>query len=438
MMWSAPMTAVMIGVDPHKGSHTAVAISADEHALGRMRVRACPLQAGQLVAWAAAWPERAWAVEGAAGLGHLLAQQLVAAGEQVVDVPPKLAARVRLLEAGDTNKNDPNDAYSVAVAALRSKAPRPVLAEDNPVVLKVWAKRHRDLSRARNQAACRLHAVLCDLVPGGVPEVITVARAESILGQIRPWSAAVRARRELAAEFLADIRHLDAQRGDTKKRLAAAVNAAGTSLTRAVFGVGPVIAATVIGDVRRVSRFPDRNHFAAYNGTAPAEVSSGNRKIYRLSLKGNRRLNHAIHMAAITQIRHTHSDGRAYYQRKISEGKTHKEALRCLKRRISDAIYAALVADARQAAAARPEGPGGQPGNHSVSGAAGSHPERRLFGQATPGPDTTLRPASHEMRPPARRPAAPTPGTDTGGSSRTTPHGNRHPKMISKEPARTS
>jgi hypothetical protein len=114
-------------------------------------------------------------------------------------------------------------------------------------------------------------------------------------------------------------------------------------------------------------------------------VSSGERKIDRLSLRGNRRLHHAIHMAAITQIRHKHSDGRAYYERKIAQGKTHKEALRCLKRRISDAIYARLRADARAA------GPGGQPGNHSVSRAADSHPERQLFGRATPGPQASLR-----------------------------------------------
>ena len=90
-------------------------------------------------------------------------------------------------------------------------------------------------------------------------------------------------------------------------------------------------------------------------------------------------------MAAISQIRHKRSHGRAFYEKKVAEGKTHKEALRALKRRISDAIYAALVADARQATACS-EGPGGQPGNHSVTGAAGSHPEHRLFGQATPGP----------------------------------------------------
>src|SRR6266704_2314846 len=114
------MAAVMIGVDPHKGSHTAVVTGPAEEPLGEVRVRASAAQAGKLVGWAAAWPERAWAVEGAGGLGHLLAQQLVAAGELVLDVPPKLAARVRLLGSGATGKNDPNDARSVAVAALRS------------------------------------------------------------------------------------------------------------------------------------------------------------------------------------------------------------------------------------------------------------------------------------------------------------------------------
>src|SRR5260221_6697341 len=160
----------MIGVDPHKSSHTAVAIGAAEEPLGEVRVRASAAQAGRLVRWAAAWPERTWAVEGAAGLGHLLAQQLVAAGERVLDVPPKLAARVRLLEAGDTNKNDPNDALSVAVAALRSKARREGSADDYPAVLKVWSRRHRDLGRTRNQVACRLHAVLCALGPRGHPK----------------------------------------------------------------------------------------------------------------------------------------------------------------------------------------------------------------------------------------------------------------------------
>ena len=361
------MVAVMIGVDPHKGSHTAVAIGAAEEPLGELRVRASAAQAERLVAWAAAWPERTWAVEGAGGLGHLLAQQLVAAGERVLDVQPKLGARVRLLAAGDTNKNDPNDARSVAVAALRSTARREVRPDDHTAVLKVWSKRHRDLGRTRTQVACRLHAVLCELVPGGLSKDITAAQAARVLESAQPSGAVALARCELAAEFLDDLRRIDAQMRGTRQKLTTAVRATGTTTT-GIFGVGPVIAAIVIGCVADVSRFASRDHFAAYNGTAPIEVSSGNRKIYRLSRRGNRRLNHAIHMAAITQIRHRHSDGRAYYDRKIAEGKTHKEALRSLKRRVSDAIFARLQADARRVtASARTEGPGGQPGNDSVA-----------------------------------------------------------------------
>jgi transposase len=395
------MAAVMIGVDPHKGSHTAVVISPAEEPLGELRVRASAGQAGKLIGWAAAWPERTWAVEGAAGLGRLLAQQLVAAGERVLDVQPKLASRVRLLQAGDTNKNDPSDALSVAVAALRSTVCREVIADDYRVVLKVWSKRHRDLARTRNQVACRLHSVLCDLVPGGHQKEISAAHAARILAQATPSGAVALARAELAAEFLADLRHLDGQLRDTRKKLAAAVRASGTTLTQ-VFGVGPVIAGTVIGDVGDVARFPGRDHFASYNGTAPVEVSSGNRKIHRLSLRGNRRINHAIHMAAITQLRHKHSEGRAYYDKKAAEGKTHKEALRSLKRKVSDAIFARLQADARQA---RESGPGGQPGNGSDSSAASSHPERQLFGPATPGPDTTIRPGTTAGTPSPSKPA---------------------------------
>ena len=332
------MAAVMIGVDPHKGSHTAVAIGADEVPVGLVRVRACAAQAERLLTWAKSWPERIWAVEGAAGLGHLLAQQLVAAGERVLDVQPELAARVRLLATGAVNKNDPGDARSVA------------------------------------------------------------ARAAAILDQAEPGGAVRQARLELAAEFTADMRRIDVQLRETRKKPAVAVRASGTSLTE-VFGVGPFIAATVIGDVRDVSRFASRDRFAACDGTAPIEVSSGNRIIYRLSLRGNRRLNHAIHMAAITQIRYEHSDGRACYDNKIAGGKTPKEALRALKRQISDAIYKHLKAGAARAAAAGAQGPGGQPGNDSAACAAGSHPGRQLFGQATPGPVTTLRhPADQQKR----------------------------------------
>jgi hypothetical protein len=218
------MAAVMIGVDPHKGSHTAVAIGAAEQLLGELRVRTCAAQGQRLLAW----PRRIWAIEGAGGLGHLLAQQLLAAGERVVDVPPKLGARVRLLGVGAVNKNDPNDARSVAVAALRSPARREVRPDDHAAVLKVWAKRHRDLGRARTQVACRLHAVLCELVAGGVSKRISPAAAGQLLAGIRPAGAVDAARCELAAEFLADLRRIDAQMREAKKKLTVAVRASGT------------------------------------------------------------------------------------------------------------------------------------------------------------------------------------------------------------------
>ena len=265
-------------------------------------------------------------------------------------------------------------------------------------MMKVWAKRHRDLARHRTRVACGLHAVLCDLVPGGIATQISAAQATRLLDDIEPDGAVAAARRELAAELVADLsppRHSAAR---NRRHIAAAVEASKTTLTE-LFGVGPIVAATVIGDVADIARFPSRDHFAAYNGTAPIEVSSGRRKIYRLSRRGNRRLNHAIHMAAVTQIRHRHSPGRGYYDRKIAQGHSGKEAIRALKRRISDAIFIRLRDDAARAERVKSTGPGGQPRNDTETSAAGSHPEHRLFGQATPGPATTLRPTHNRVRP---------------------------------------
>jgi transposase len=422
------MAAVMIGVDPHKASHTAGAIGPGEEPLGQVRIRARAGQAEQLVAWAQGWPERIWAVEGAGGLGRLLAQQLVAAGERVVDVQPKVAARVRLLAAGNTNKTDANDARSVAVAALRSAARREVGAEDHRTVLAIWAKRHRDLSRARTQVACRLHAVLCDLVPGGFSKEISAGQGANLLERIAPAGAVGNARWELAGELLADLRYLDAQLRGAGKHLAGAVTASGSSLT-GIFGVGPVIAATIIGVAGDVSRFASQDHFAAYNGTAPIEVSSGGRKTHRLSLRGNRRLNHAIHMVAVTQIRYPHSPGRAYFDRKRAEGKTGKEALRALKRKISNTIYARLRADTRQRHDTRRASPGGQRGNGSITSAAGSHPQHRLFGQATPGPAThTTAPASSTAHASLSRTAATSREQAAGSRTGRSPAAQRRPR----------
>lgn len=369
---------VVIGIDPHKASHTAVALAADETRLGQIRVRASAAQVANLRAWAEPWNERIWAIEGATGLGRLLAQQLLAVGEQVLDVQPKLAARVRLLNTGQVNKNDPNDARSVAVAAMRSPDVRAAVVEDHASVMKVWVRRHRDLSRTRNRIVCRLHAVLCDLVAGGFPKHISAPQAALVLAGIVPVDAVGEARLELAHELLDDLRRVDEQRRAAKRRLTKIVAACGTTVSQ-VYGAGPVVTATVIGDVGAIGRFPTRDHFAAYNGTAPIEASSGNRTIHRLSRRGNRHLNHAIHMAAVSQISHHGTAGCDYYRRKIDEGMAPKSALRALKRKISDALYARMIADARRTARQPGQGgPGGQTGNDSASSATGSHPEPAL------------------------------------------------------------
>ena len=361
---------VMIGVDPHKGSHTAVAIDGDDVELAKITVRTSSRQVAELLGWADRFAGRMWAIESADGLGYLLAQQLVAAGERVLDVPATLPARVRVLGSGRSNKNDPNDAYSVAVAALHAPGLCRVEAADHVAVLRLLAKRNKQLGAQRTRSACRLHALLVELVPGGIPKEITVNRAAQLLERITPTNPVEVTRYELALEHLDDMRRFEEQTHALHKRMEHAVAAADTTVTE-LFGFGPVNTAIAIGHARRVERFGCRDRFAAYNGTAPIEVSSGGRIVHRLSRRGNRQLNHAIHMAAITQIRHAHSPGYDYYQRKLAAGKTKKEAIRALKRRISDALYDRLVADAKRHA-----GPGGQAGTTAKADAADLEPRQ--------------------------------------------------------------
>src|SRR5215207_97233 len=364
--------AVTIGVDPHKGSHTAVAIDRDETELASVTVRATRRQVDELLTWAARFEDRIWAIESAGGLGYLLARQLVAAGEQVLDVPATLAARVRVLGSGRSNKNDSNDALSVAIAALHAPHLARVGRDDHAGVLRLYAKRNQDLGRARNRTACRLHALLAELVPGGIPKEINAGSAERLLAAVTPTMPVERARHDLAVEHLEDLRRFDDQLRASKKRLASVVRESGTTLTE-LFGVGPFVAAVVVGHTGDVTRFANRDQFAAYTGTAPIEMSSGGRVVHRLSRRGNRQLNHAIHIAAITQIRFAHSPGRAFYDRKITEGKTKREALRALKRRISDALYRQLLHDATST------GPGGQTGTALQSSVTGLEPQQPVL-----------------------------------------------------------
>ncbi len=334
-----------IGIDPHKATHTAVAINETETVLGELTVPADRDQTKTLLDWAQNLDGdgRVWAVEAAGGLGYLLSQQLIAHGEHVVDVPPVLASRVRVLGSGRSDKNDPNDARSVAIAALRQPGLAVVRPEDHTQVLRMLAKRHLELTALRTQAVCRLHAVLAHLRPGGIGQRLSAKQASRMLQGIRTLDAVGEQRRSVARTHLGDIRRLDREIKANKVLISKAVAASGTTVTD-VYGVGPIVAAFLIGYTGDIGRFASPNHYASYNGTAPVEYSSGGKKRHRLSMRGNRKLNHAIHMAAVTQISHD-TGGRVYYNKKQAEGKTKKEALRTLKRRISDAVYRKLVAD---------------------------------------------------------------------------------------------
>jgi transposase len=220
---------------------------------------------------------------------------LAAADESVVDVPPKLSARVRVLSsfAGNARKNDKLDALATALAASRNERLAVVDPEATSEVLRLLSERRQDLVAERTRALNRLHGLLRDLVPGGVARTLSAHRAARILRGIRPrGGASARLRRRLASEVLRDVRSLDRKIAGLNGRIEAEVEASGTTLTE-IFGVGPILAAKIIGTVGSVARFPTKANFASYSGTAPVEASSGEVVRHRLSLAGNRHLNRA-------------------------------------------------------------------------------------------------------------------------------------------------
>ncbi len=302
----------MIAVDPHKASNTAAVLDpVTKTVIESARFANSADGYGQLASFAARWAQRRWAVEGCRGAGRSLAQRLVADGETVLDVPAKLAARVRVYSRGHGRKTDKDDAVSVGLAALDGTGVLLVARDDALVSLRLLCDRREELTAQRTQAVCRLHRLLAELTLGGMRRELSANKAQALLARIRPAGDVAAVRLQIARDHLTDIRALDAR----------------------IKYLGIQIAALVT--------------FASYNGTAPIDVSSGDQIRHRLSRAGNRRINHALHMMAVTQIRNRGSQGRAYYERKRLEGKTGKESLRCLKRRLSDLVYYQLIADRR-------------------------------------------------------------------------------------------
>jgi transposase len=403
------MTKVIIGVDPHKLSATIEVVDHHGHLLGSGRYTTDQAGYAAMRSYAKTWPQRTWAIEGANGAGRPLAQRLVEAGERVLDVPAKLAARVRLFDTGHNRKTDALDAHSIAMVAVRTTGLRLLTPDGDLEALRMLTDRRDELARLRVQTLNRLQRLLSELIPGQRKRDLSALQATAMLATVRPRDIAGKTRRRMAAEELADLVAVDKKLKKITAELKAAVQNQGSTLMD-IHGIGPAGAARILADVGDIARFADRNRFASWTGTAPLEASSGDQVRHRLSRAGNRRMNHVIHIAAIVQLRHD-TEGRAYYRRKLAAGKTPMEALRCLKRRLSDVIYRRLVADAR-ADVARTDGtgPGGHCGASLQSSAVDLHPHIDTSDQPLPGPaNPTLQPAARAGKTPRTKTPQPTP-----------------------------
>jgi transposase len=334
---------VVIAVDPHKASWTAVAVDTRLQPLATVRVAVNRDGYRTLQRFARRFPQAFWAIEGAAGLGAPLRDRLAADGIEILDVPAKLARRVRMLSTGHGRKTDEADALSVGIAALTATRLNSAQTDETITALRALTEHRDDLVRARTQTVNRLHALLAHLVPAGVARQLTADSAAAALRTVRPRAVLARTLRQLAVELLTELRRLDRRIAGSTEVVAAAVAASGSTLTN-LYGIGDLLAAKILSRTGAIARFRSAAAFASFAGVAPIEVSSGDVQRHRLSRAGDRQLNYALHVMAITQIRRD-TAGRVYYQGKRATGKSHKEALRCLKRRLADVVYRTMIRD---------------------------------------------------------------------------------------------
>lgn len=383
---------VVIGMDPHKRSATIEVMTGDETIVGTGRFGTDKAGFAAMTDYVNVLrprvEDRVWAVEGCNGIGHHIAMRLLAAGERVVDVPPKLSARTRVFATGQGRKTDATDAHSVALVGTRMAGLRPVVADEQLAVLRILVDRRRSLGDEHTRKTSQLHQLLLELIPGGAKKDLSAAQAKALLAKVRPRDVVGKTRRRVAAELIADLERIYARKKAANKELTELVKATGTTLLD-LHGIGPSGAARLLVEVGDITRFPDRDHFASWNGTAPIDASSGDQVRHRLSRAGNRQINRVVHIMATVQLRNV-TEGRAYYDRRKADGKTSMESMRALKRRLSNIVYKTMLDDAvRHAASGAGTGPGGQRDSDSDSSAAGSQPQHRHFGQATPGPART-------------------------------------------------
>lgn len=336
---------VTLGIDAHKRTHTVVAVDEVGRQLGEKTTRSTTTEAHlDLVRWAERFgPGREWAVEDCRHLSRRLEAGLLAAGERIVRVPPKLMAHARD-SARTYGKSDPIDALAVARAALR-EPDLPVAQLDGPSrELRLLVDHREDLVADRTAHINRLRWHLHELDPTWDPAPRSLNRFKTldrIAQRLAGFEGTVA---RIAADLVARIRDLTVTINQLEREIGELVVRIAPTLL-AVVGAGALSAAKIVAEVADVRRFKSKDAFARHNGTAPLPAWSGNPNRHRLSRTGNRQLNAAIHRIAITQKR-LHPDAQDYLERRTSNGDTNTEALRALKRRLSDIIYRALLADA--------------------------------------------------------------------------------------------
>jgi transposase len=249
--------------------------------------------------------------------------------------------------------------------------------------LKLLVDRRDALGRARTETLNRLHQLLLELLPGGAKQFLSAPQARTLLNTVRPRDLVGRTRRQLASELITEVAVIDKKIKTANTQLTELVDVTGSTLQQ-LHGIGPSGAARLLGDIGDIDRFANRDHFASWNGTAPIDASSGDQHRHRLSRAGNRRINRVLHIMAIVQLRND-TEGRAYYRRKLAAGKSPMEAMRALKRRLSNVVYQQMVQDAKRVRT----GPRGQAGATLQSSAAGSNPTAGTSEKPLPGPART-------------------------------------------------
>ncbi|GAB3328469.1 IS110 family transposase [Micromonospora halotolerans] len=374
--------SVVIGMDPHKRSATIEVVDERGRVVAMGRFGTDKAGYADMLAAGRKHARRVWAVEGCNGIGKHIAHRLVHDGERVLDVPAKLSAQVRVFATGNGRKTDPVDAHSVAMVALRSPNLVQVQVDADLQVMGMLADRRDELGRARTQTINRLHRLLLELLPGGAKKFLSAPQARALIATVKPRDIVGKTRRRLAVELISELEGIDKKIKAAEKDLKELVAARGSTLMQ-LHGIGPSGAARLLADVGDISRFADRDRFASWNGTAPLDASSGDQKRHRLSRAGNR-LNRTLHIMAVVQLRNR-TQGRAYFDAKKAAGKTSMEAMRALKRRLSNVVYARMVEDQKRGQVA---GPGGHSGTTLQSSVTDLTPDIGPSDKPLPGPAT--------------------------------------------------